>query len=631
MHRRKLYVCKLCFEYFRQRSEVCFFRCGHTMCINCLVKVTEMKNIPCHPCDRMFMNSNSAPLINNYDIEKKTHRIVHANLIQKCLESPNWRNQVDRYLGGLEACANAQELQCLETNTTVNMVTNVVPDEEMIFMQRLETPSLPDNLNSSEDSIEVIEEPNSHDSLQVSDMTVSEQDMQTSGTNSSCGIMQSPELRGNYGNTDRLESHARYITQTPSSSIYDLKNNLQEQEAYLKAITSQHENRLLKIRSLYIHQENILKESKDKLHDIRTMKKEQPRKHLEEIQNNQEHNEGWRRMQGRQERPDTMQRQQTEWERTREIQTNQIEWKSITEIKDKMEKMKPPNEPPRKIGAVERYHRGLVSASSVHIEYSNTYSMERKYDTLASDTSNSRDRNVPFSHKVRSFIQRMGCWATKLLSVKVISVVSSDGHCKTAKLSSWKGNFYLHYLQDRQADSFHHQVQHNELIDFLEESSTMAFMDLSWGGAFRGRVHIQLSSDNPLARNFRVLCTGERGQSYVHTKFFAVWGWNQWDERIIGGDYEHNDGRGGAAVLEEVNNANEMRYHKRCETGTVVASAKRDSKFSIVTGHGGETDNILIIGKVLDNYDVLRDAAKRLTEKVDVEIVDCGMVLPQEY
>ena len=155
-------------------------------------------------------------------------------------------------------------------------------------------------------------------------------------------------------------------------------------------------------------------------------------------------------------------------------------------------------------------------------------------------------------------------------------------------------------------------------------------MDLAWDGSFKGRIHILLSPDTPLAKQFRILCTGQLGPTYAHTKFFNYGDLNQYNEFMTGGDYEYNDGSGGKAVVEEID-VHAAIYKREGTAGVVWAPTAGDdgaAQFNINTGSGCNRVLSCIFGEVEDGTDILKDAIKRLQSVTDVEIMDCGLVLP---
>lgn len=170
-------------------------------------------------------------------------------------------------------------------------------------------------------------------------------------------------------------------------------------------------------------------------------------------------------------------------------------------------------------------------------------------------------------------------------------------------------------------------LQHNEIVKSLNKESTVVFMDLAWNGSFKGRVHILLSPDTPLSRNFRILCTGELGPSYAHSKFFKHEK-NYRIECIVGGDYEYNNSRGGAPVMEGVNK-NDHIYFRQGEQGVLLVPGYAcESQFSqfviIISSYSNKVKGMF--GKVQDGIGVLKAAAS-LIDITKVEVIKCGVQL----
>ncbi|XP_066958470.1 uncharacterized protein [Macrobrachium rosenbergii] len=677
MERQRVFVCKLCFEYIIQRREVCFFRCGHTMCTACVVRVLEWKNAICHPCERGLVDSNISTLSVNYGHVRKVQglnfiiprgipeqRKVHNERgIPKQKEVHNEQSPIDGDLQHLEASASLGELPPLGSVPDLSELMNIAPDENLPSIQSPKATAKSSGTGVTEMQhsrqyanacdMHTLEGGTNVNSFQNFKADAKVGSVQNLVSDSSCGVTQYPKAAGNHidpknleditegNNINKLELDTMSSIQTPGSSNYDMKKQLKELEEVLQENVSTQESIIQKMQNLISHHENVLEDVKGKLENVRKAQKKHTLECAKQTQNEQDPIEVWKQKQRHQEKRDTvvvdtqekdlkpatgLKHKQEESVKVKETQKLQIKWKSITELKVKREKfLKVLNEGQKKTGGDEKDLSDNITSSLLI-----NAKQGRDYGTLTSKTTDVQDKKkITFPQKVKSLVHTMDNWVMKIAPGKVISVVSSNGCRRSAAASLWKGKLYLHHMRDQEVDTSHHQVELDKLASFLDEVVTVAFMDLAWGGSFRGRVHILLASDNPLAKNFRLLCTGEQGPSYVHTKFYALWGWNHWDERISGGDYEHNDGTGGAPVLDRMAmNVADLRYQNRCETGTVIASVKRDSKFSIVTGRGGTADSILVIGKAMDGFEVLKAAASRLRDRTDVEIIDCGVVLP---
>ncbi|XP_068210781.1 tripartite motif containing 13-like isoform X3 [Palaemon carinicauda] len=171
-------------------------------------------------------------------------------------------------------------------------------------------------------------------------------------------------------------------------------------------------------------------------------------------------------------------------------------------------------------------------------------------------------------------------------------------------------------------------VTHSEALRVLDKDSTTAFLDLEWDGSFKGRVHISLSPDTPLAQQFRILCTGDQGPTYAQTKIFQVVNKGQDLEYIWGGDYMSNDGSGNTALMEGLDLSDPV-YKRVGEAGAVWArDGTKSAQFGIITDKGRTIIYSKIFGKVKDGMNVLRSAVERIERVNDVMVVKCGIILP---
>nr|XP_045591169.1 uncharacterized protein LOC123753223 [Procambarus clarkii] len=137
-----------------------------------------------------------------------------------------------------------------------------------------------------------------------------------------------------------------------------------------------------------------------------------------------------------------------------------------------------------------------------------------------------------------------------------------------------------------------------------------------------------LTPDTPLARQFVLLCTGQRGPTYRNTKLFGVVDKGQPGERVRGGDYESNDGEGGAALLPDL----QEQYWESDRAGAVCSrygpGGPTSAQFTITTRD--LQDGLQwprVFGDVVSGLDVVR-AAVNHSDITEVTVVDCGVVLP---
>ncbi|KAK3859850.1 hypothetical protein Pcinc_034062 [Petrolisthes cinctipes] len=176
---------------------------------------------------------------------------------------------------------------------------------------------------------------------------------------------------------------------------------------------------------------------------------------------------------------------------------------------------------------------------------------------------------------------------------------------------------YIHCLQDKPPPPYSHSLKMSDIVKELDPISTCTFLDLEWTGSTRKRVHIELKWDTSRAEQFVLLCTGERGHSYRNTRLFKK---GEPGGYVMGGDYEHNNGKGGDSLL----------YHpyQEYETSAFAGSVlSRDARFIITTTDREEGEWSYLIGDVVGGLEVVREALN-LTDITQATVVDCGIMVP---
>nr|XP_045586900.1 peptidyl-prolyl cis-trans isomerase H-like [Procambarus clarkii] len=211
---------------------------------------------------------------------------------------------------------------------------------------------------------------------------------------------------------------------------------------------------------------------------------------------------------------------------------------------------------------------------------------------------------------------------------RVVAVQEDQDGRRSARITLQDGQLYLHPLLRQPTPTPSRLLYESEVVGVLEPSCTLAFLDLGWAGSTRGRVTIRLTPDTPLARQFVLLCTGQRGHTYHNTKLLQVWGKGQPLEWVLGGDYESNDGEGGAPLLPHL----QGQYRESGRAGTVLSwyrpESPRSAQFVIITRDrkdGGQWP--YVFGNVVSGLDVVR-AAVNHSDIREVTVVDYGVVLP---
>ncbi|XP_068201951.1 uncharacterized protein [Palaemon carinicauda] len=175
-------------------------------------------------------------------------------------------------------------------------------------------------------------------------------------------------------------------------------------------------------------------------------------------------------------------------------------------------------------------------------------------------------------------------------------------------------------------------ITYEEITELTHYSDRMTFMDFGSGGKSLVRIVIKYYNDvNFLnhVRNHILLCTGERGPSYVNSKVLEVRDKGRAGEFLILGDFERNDGTAGRAV---VSSKEAGVWWKRgasvgmlssylCQHGSTEATA---SQFCILTQkyYGAK-----IFAYVKEGLSALSSVIRKCDNVREIEIIDCGRVV----
>ncbi|XP_047496504.1 uncharacterized protein LOC125044087 isoform X2 [Penaeus chinensis] len=196
---------------------------------------------------------------------------------------------------------------------------------------------------------------------------------------------------------------------------------------------------------------------------------------------------------------------------------------------------------------------------------------------------------------------------------------------RSVRISRINNEVYVHHLKDVRPPASAHTIPFQEMATSFDLSSTLAFLELVWQDSPPRRVQIRLCRYNWLAKQFLMMCTGEKGPSYANTGMISdgYRGYSQ--ECIQGGNY---DGRKGKVIISPDDNP----IPKVPERAGIVKQHGHgnSTQFSIVIGAGrANTEVDKVFGYVENGLEVLMSAAKAQYEKkASVVIVDCGAVIP---
>lgn len=172
--------------------------------------------------------------------------------------------------------------------------------------------------------------------------------------------------------------------------------------------------------------------------------------------------------------------------------------------------------------------------------------------------------------------------------------------------------------------------QYTQIQDLQEEDFSTVFFDVTIQGICQGRVYIVLLDSEGRTRQFKALCTGSLGPSYLGTRFFEVSRKGMSGEQVWGGDYEQNDGTGGSA-LPGMDRG--RKNHRDVVAGLVAGfyfhgygQDHHPSHFGIYTRDMPGYVEMSSIGMVIGGMDVL----VRITSLENIQeafISDCGLLL----
>ncbi|KAK8722203.1 hypothetical protein OTU49_012320 [Cherax quadricarinatus] len=212
----------------------------------------------------------------------------------------------------------------------------------------------------------------------------------------------------------------------------------------------------------------------------------------------------------------------------------------------------------------------------------------------------------------------------------VYAVMDENGHQGSAQLSHRDGQpanqFYLHAITNRPPPSNAFKIAYRHLRKIVGTSPICTFLDLAWGDEGQGQVCMQVDVTIGRGQQFLMLCTGERGSSYTNTNLLSVANKGQPGEFIIGGDYETNNGSGGAALLSGLIAVGGKSRQLTAGLVSGHSHSDKSSQFLIYTRDLPDSYDYLSFGQVKTGLDVLLSVAQ-LSDPRNVIVKDCGVIV----
>nr|XP_053633564.1 uncharacterized protein LOC128689379 [Cherax quadricarinatus]XP_053633565.1 uncharacterized protein LOC128689379 [Cherax quadricarinatus]XP_053633566.1 uncharacterized protein LOC128689379 [Cherax quadricarinatus]XP_053633567.1 uncharacterized protein LOC128689379 [Cherax quadricarinatus] len=186
------------------------------------------------------------------------------------------------------------------------------------------------------------------------------------------------------------------------------------------------------------------------------------------------------------------------------------------------------------------------------------------------------------------------------------------------------GNLCLDTLKKQPLPINAHTILHRDVMNMLDPSSLVAFLDLKYENIERARVYIRLRSKSSMSRMFRNMCTGHRGYTFYNTKLTSVVGKGEPGEYVVGGDYNEWD--------DPITDAGPSMDFDGNAWESISAGAVWHVPFSSTLFHITTRDcegdvHKNVFGEVERGLDVVKAIAK-LKNVSKVTIINCGIVLP---
>ncbi|XP_066983010.1 uncharacterized protein [Macrobrachium rosenbergii] len=226
--------------------------------------------------------------------------------------------------------------------------------------------------------------------------------------------------------------------------------------------------------------------------------------------------------------------------------------------------------------------------------------------------------------KVDNLKSDVETWKERIRRYKLVAVSWDEGRRRMAYIKKKDDKIYLDCLYDGFPHPGNYVITHKEILTCVKSDPTVVFLEITWDYETKGRIHIELCPDNPLAQHFKGLCTGELGPTYLKMKLNNVVHPGSVAERITSGpckgSFFHGD------ISQDTLGFNSAMY--KCQADQGIIWMDTSLSFSILTGVGRGCIYNNVFGQVTDGLDLLLSSAKRIKQGLcEVAINNIGVIL----
>ncbi|KAK3886372.1 hypothetical protein Pcinc_009476 [Petrolisthes cinctipes] len=206
---------------------------------------------------------------------------------------------------------------------------------------------------------------------------------------------------------------------------------------------------------------------------------------------------------------------------------------------------------------------------------------------------------------------------------------NDDGVGRYAQVTLINNRLHLHALHDGQPPTDDQTVPYERVYELVDEDAIIIFFEVCLGGNTQGRVYVLLLDNEGRTQQFKALCTGQRGPSYTGTRFLEVQRIHNCLQ-VWGGDYENNDGSGGAALSGMQRGT---QNHQDIEAGLVAGyyfpgygCDHNPSQFCIYVNNLPGYYEMSSIGRVIGGLEIITNVAN-LNDVREAYVSECGLLL----